>query len=84
VWSETIKGQLRHLVTAAGAALIGAKAAEYLTPDMIETVAGVLLLGVGLLLSALAKKVPALQPIIDAINKNPSLGNVEPVSKDKT
>ncbi len=69
MFGEKFIGFVRHLVTALGASILGAKAAQYLTPDMIDTIAGAALMGLGFVLSWLAKKYPAIAPIIEAVQK---------------
>lgn len=67
MFGEKLKGILRHAITALGAALLGAKAAQYLTPDMVETIAAAFLTGLGFVLSWVSKAYPVLKPVIDAI-----------------
>ena len=70
MFGDKLKGQLRHLITALGAGLIGSKFAEYVNPDMIEVVVGAVFVAVGSALSWIEKKYPAIEPIIDAIKES--------------
>lgn len=57
---ERIQGIVRHVLTAAGGIVAGSALAKYLTPDMIETIGGILAMLISGYLSAKApEKAPA-------------------------